>query len=153
MVGRLPLARLEVEVTQVRYLRPIRVLVASRDSRFLNLTRFLLARNGFLVQATRKLSRIPECVERQWAEVLVLDASGSPAGAARTAEIVQGAEPDLAVVLVAEETGAGPIRGRRFLEKWSLQTLTAEIESAYMRAGGHAQAVALHQDEAPLHIR
>lgn len=141
-------------MTQVRYLRPIRVLVASRDSRFLNLARFLLARHGFLVEATRKLSRLPECVDRQWAEVLVIDASDSVARAARSAELVQGADPDLAVVIVGDEAERSSTRGRTVLEKWSLHALTAEIESAYFRTGHRdVQLLGPRQDETPIHTR
>jgi hypothetical protein len=141
-------------VTQAGYLRPIRVLVASRDSRFLSLARFLLARHGFLVEATRKLSRLPEYVDRQWAEVLVIDASGSAVRAARTAELVQGADPDLAVVIVADEAERGPTRGRNIFAKWSLLGLTAEIERAYVRNGhGDFDLVTPREDETPIHSR
>jgi hypothetical protein len=155
MVGRRLLFPLsEVGVTQAGYLRPIRVLVASRDSRFLNLARFLLARHGFLVEATRKLSRLSECVDRQWAEVLVIDASGSAARAARTADLVQGADPDLAVVIVGDEAERSSTRGRTILEKWSLHALTAEIESAYISTGhGGVHLLAPRQDETPIHTR
>src|SRR5919197_5495625 len=62
--------------------RPIRVLLGSRDDRFLRLAGFLLTRNDFAVESTKRLASAVEYVERHGTDVVVLDASDSLSEAA-----------------------------------------------------------------------
>lgn len=123
-------------MNNVRYLRPICVLIASSDARFVNLSRLLLAGEGFLVDAVTRPGRFRERLARGSADVLVLDVSDRPE-LARTARAVGRSETGVGVVVVDE--GAEPDRA---FEKWSLQALPAAIEAAY-RAGGPRPATPL----------
>jgi DNA-binding NtrC family response regulator len=120
----------------VRRLRPIRVLLASRDPRFLCVSAFLLGRKGFSIETTRKLGQLPEVIDRRRANVVLLDGTGSLRAAARAADAIQALYPRVAVVLVADETDGGSTPESWPLPKWeSFTKIVSEIERAYIRAG------------------
>src|SRR4029077_10103575 len=54
-----------------------RVLLGSAHDRFLRLARFLLTRENCEVEATKRLARTVDLVERLHPRVVVLDATGS----------------------------------------------------------------------------
>jgi uncharacterized protein len=89
--------------------RPIRVLLGTRDEQFLRLAEFLLTRNGFAVETTKKIAAAVDLVWRQRLDVVVLDASDSLSEAARTAAAIK--------------------------EKWeALETLSDDIRRSYASA-------------------
>src|SRR5262249_61010193 len=60
--------------------RPIRVLLATRDDDFMRLAHFLLTRNGFTVETTKKISQAVDLVGRYWLGGVVLESRESPSG-------------------------------------------------------------------------
>jgi DNA-binding NtrC family response regulator len=118
----------------LRLLRRVRVLVVSRDRRFLSIARFLLAREDYVVDSTSRPGELFERV-RDGADVVVIDGTGSLATAARTAAEIEALYPGIGLVVVAED-GNHRTRTLRVLPKWgSLEELGNEIQRAYLRLG------------------
>lgn len=126
------MATAEPVATNLHLLRRIRVLIVSRDRRFLGLARFLLTRDDLLVESTSKPGELFERVQAG-ADVVVLDGSGSIASAARAAAEIEALYPGVGLVVVADD--ARPTRSAfRLLPKWgSLANLGEEIRRAYLR--------------------
>ena len=109
--------------------RPIRVLLASRDDRFLRLSRFLLTRDDFSVESTKRPPSAVDFVERHGTDVVVLDASDSLSEAARTVAAIEALNPQVRVLLVCDAERPRPTTGLNVMEKWqSLETLADEIK-------------------------
>ena len=62
-----------VDIRNVRSLRPLRVLVASRDARFGRVAGFLLGRRGFDVEILGRPSKVLDTVSRTGVDVAILD--------------------------------------------------------------------------------
>ncbi len=78
-----------------------RVIVASRDRRFVKLMRFVLDRHGFEV-VTASHDDLLELLERQRADVVVLEATGSLVAAGKAAASAKALHPGVEVVVVSE---------------------------------------------------
>jgi uncharacterized membrane protein (UPF0127 family) len=112
--------------------RPIRVLLATRDDHFTRLAHFLLTRNGFTVETTKKMSQAVDLVGRYWLDVAVLDASDSLAEAARTVAAIEALYPRVTVLLVSNDERPKRNAGLEIADKWkAIETLTDDIRNAY----------------------
>ena len=117
--------------------RPIRVLLGTRDDRFLRLARFLLTRNDFVVESTKRLPSAVEYVEKHGTDVVVLDASDSLSEAAKTVAAIEALNPDVRVLLVCDADRPRPTAGLNVIEKWqALESLPDEIKLSH--AGSRA---------------
>ncbi len=115
--------------------RPIRVLLGTRDEQFLRLAEFLLTRNGFAVETTKKIANAVDLVWRQRLDVVVLDASDSLSEAARTAAAIEALHPQVGVLIVCDDERPKPATGLNIMEKWeALETLSDDIRSSYASA-------------------
>jgi uncharacterized protein len=115
--------------------RPIRVLLGTRDEEFLRLAEFLLTRNGFAVESTKKIMNAVDLVGRQRLDVVVLDASDSMSEAARTVAAIEALHPQVGVLLVTDDERPRPTTGLEIAEKWeALETLTDDIRRSFARA-------------------
>jgi uncharacterized membrane protein (UPF0127 family)/CheY-like chemotaxis protein len=115
--------------------RPIRVLLASRDEEFQRLAQFLLTRNGFAVESTKKIVNAVELIGRERLDVVVLDASDSMSETARTAAAIEALHPQVGVLLVCDDERPRPASGLDMMEKWeALETLADDIRGAYASA-------------------
>jgi uncharacterized protein len=115
--------------------RPIRVLLGTRDEQFLRLAEFLLTRNGFAVETTKKIANAVDLVWRQRLDVVVLDASDSLSEAARTAAAIEALHPQVGVLIVCDDERPKPATGLPIMEKWeALETLSDDIRRSYASA-------------------
>jgi uncharacterized protein len=115
--------------------RPIRVLLGTRDEDFLRLAEFLLTRNGFAVESTRKIMSAVDLIGRQRLDVVVLDASESLSETARTVAAIEALHPQVGVLLVSDDERPKPTSGLQIAEKWeALETLTDDIRRSYASA-------------------
>jgi len=115
--------------------RPIRVLLGTRDEQFLRLAEFLLTRNGFAVETTKKIASAVDLVWRQRLDVVVLDASDSLSEAARTAAAIEALHPQVGVLIVCDDERPKPATGLPIMEKWeALETLSDDIRRSYASA-------------------
>lgn len=119
---------------RVRRLRRIRVLLLSRDRRFLQLAAFFLWQRGLAVQTAPGPERALELVERHLPDVVVIDGDCSLAEVTPALAGIEALCPSVAVVVVSEREDAPPLRGLRLLPKWSAaDELFAAVERAYLR--------------------
>ena len=108
---------------------PSRVVLAARDRRFLRVTSFLLARQGFLVDSTRRLEDLLDMVERHRPGVVILDGMDSLTMTARALAEIEALPYSVAVLVVAEVPEASSPTSVRLLHKWtSFDQLLDEVE-------------------------
>ena len=111
------------------------MLLASRDEEFLRLAQFLLTRNGFAVESTKKIVNAVELIGRERLDVVVLDASDSMSETARTAAAIEALHPQVGVLLVCDDERPRPATGLDMMEKWeALETLADDIRGSYASA-------------------
>jgi uncharacterized protein len=105
-----------------------RVLLGTTDDRFLRLARFLLARQNFEVEVTKRLPRTVDLVDRNRPDVVVIDATGSLADAARTVAAIEALHSHVAVMVVCDGEPPRWTKGLKVTEKWqALETLTDDV--------------------------
>ena len=105
-----------------------RVLLGTGDDRFLRLARFLLARHHFDVEATKRLAKTVDLVERHHSDVVVIDATDSLADAARTVAAMEALHPNVGVIVVCDGRPPRWTTGLKVTEKWaSLESLADDI--------------------------
>lgn len=111
----------------VHSLRRQRVLVITRDRRYLRTAGFLLARAGFAVDRAERVSEALELVDRHQPDVVIVDASGSVPAAARLAAAIEGLRPGARVFVVSENEEGSPAVNLRLFPKWSVEALVSEV--------------------------
>ncbi len=105
-----------------------RVLLGTRDDRFLRLARFLLTRNHFEVQSTKRVVRAVDLVERHRVDIVVIDASDSLGEAARTVAAIEALHPHVGVMVVCDGEPPRWTTGLKVTEKWkALETLPDDL--------------------------
>jgi uncharacterized membrane protein (UPF0127 family) len=104
-----------------------RVLVASRDPRFVRLARFLLDGRDLEVQETTP-EQLTQGVLDPDLDLAVLDGADKIAEALRTANAARAARPDVPVVIAADTGGRTPA-GMRVFDRWNeTEELLLDIE-------------------------
>jgi CheY-like chemotaxis protein len=105
-----------------------RVLVASRDPRFVRLARFLLGGRDLEVQELTTPERLPDAVAEPDVDLAVLDGGGAVAEALRTANAARARRPEVPVVIAADTGGKSPA-GVRVFDRWNeTEELLLDIE-------------------------
>jgi uncharacterized membrane protein (UPF0127 family) len=105
-----------------------RVLLGTGDDRFLRLASFLLTRNQFDVESTKRIVRAADLVERHKVDVVVIDASDSLGDAARAVAAIEALHPHVGVVVVCDGEPPRWTTGLKVTEKWeALETLPQDI--------------------------
>jgi uncharacterized membrane protein (UPF0127 family) len=120
-----------------------RVLVASRDARFLKLARFLLSGRDLEVDELHSPERLAELVGETDVDLAVLDGGNKVADALRTANAARARRPQLPIVLAADTGGRTPA-GVRVFDRWNeteellldIERLLAEQLAAPVPIGG-----------------
>jgi uncharacterized membrane protein (UPF0127 family) len=109
---------------------PTKVLVVGSDRRFRSVAAALLTRRGCAVTLADRNANLADLVERERAEVVVLDAGLSLTDAAHGAARVQTMVPPVGVVIVGEESRQG-LTAMPVLPRWgSFDDLYGAIERA-----------------------
>src|SRR5262249_56901695 len=105
-----------------------RVLIGTDDEQFLRLARFLLTRNHFEVEGTKRLAKLVDLVNRHGADVVVIDATGSLGDAARTVAAIEALHPEIRLVVVCDDEPPRWTSGLKVTKKWdALETLPEDI--------------------------
>jgi DNA-binding NtrC family response regulator len=127
------------DAASVHLLRPVRVLVAGGDRRFVARATDELSALGFDVMSTTTNARVAELTTLQRINVVLLDASGGVAAAAALAATLD-ALPQRVRVLLAGGRGRAAARlGYEFVQQSaSAEELAAAVHRAYR--GGPRQA-------------
>jgi hypothetical protein len=98
-------------------LRPLTVLVASRDHHFRAVIAMLIARRGCAVVTAARTGGLTGTVHRERVGVAVIDLGDEPRARAHDLATASGLAREIGVVTVAEEAGVGP-DGRSVQAKW-----------------------------------
>ena len=105
-----------------------RVLVASRDPRFIRLARFLLGGRDLEVQELTTPERLPEAVVEPDIDLAVLDGGSAVAEALRTANAARARRPEIPIVIAADTGGKSPA-GLRVFDRWNeTEELLLDVE-------------------------
>jgi uncharacterized membrane protein (UPF0127 family)/CheY-like chemotaxis protein len=105
-----------------------RVLVASRDPRFLRLARFLLGGRDLEVEELTNPERLPEAILDPSVDLAVLDGADAVADALRTANATRARRPEIPVIVAADTGGKSPA-GIRVFDRWNeTEELLQDIE-------------------------
>ena len=117
-----------------------RVVLAARDRRFLRVTSFLLAREGFLVTSTRMLEDLLGMVQRHRPDVVILDGMDSLTATARALAEIEALPYPVAVLVVAEVPEASSPTSVRLLHKWtSFDRIVEEVDRISNDARGKGE--------------
>ncbi len=118
------------EGVKLHRLRPLRVLLAGRDRRFLRVTSFLLAQRGYDVVETSSKKTL-QAVELHRSEVVLLETNDSRGVAARMVATLETLSTAPSVLLVFEDDEDDRWQGFRAIKKWTpIDELVQEIETA-----------------------
>jgi hypothetical protein len=119
---------------KVQRLRPLRVLLAFRDRRYMRVTCFLLERRGYEV-IQEGGARIVDAARSCRAEVVLFEPDRSRGSTARTlAALTALPTPPAAIAIVEDDEP--PLAGLTAVSKWAaLDDLTREIDAAALRRG------------------
>jgi uncharacterized membrane protein (UPF0127 family)/CheY-like chemotaxis protein len=105
-----------------------RILVASRDPRFLRLARFLLGGRDLEVEELTHPERLPEAVLDPSVDLVVLDGANAVADALRTANATRARRPEVPVIIAADTGGKSPA-GVRVFDRWNeTEELLLDVE-------------------------
>ena len=105
-----------------------RVLVASRDPRFLRLARFLLGGRDLEVEELTTPERLPDAILDPTIDLAVLDGADAVAEALRTANATRARRPEIPVIIAADTGGKSP-SGVRVFDRWNeTEELLLDIE-------------------------
>jgi uncharacterized protein len=105
-----------------------RILVASRDPRFLRLARFLLGGRDLEVEELTTPERLPDAILEPSVDLAVLDGADAVAEALRTANSARARRPEVPVIIAADTGGKSP-SGVRVFDRWNeTEELLLDIE-------------------------
>jgi len=110
-----------------------RILVASRDARFVKLARFLLDSKGIETALVVPVDRLSATLTRETEiDAVVLDAHDSIASSLAAANFARAERPEVPIVVVAESTSVGRSpAGIRIYDKWNeTDAFVAAVEDA-----------------------
>ena len=105
-----------------------RVLVVSRDPRFVKLARFLFEGRDLAVDELTAADRAADTVRDTDADVVVLDGGSDVAGVLRAANRLRAQRPEVPIVVAADSGGRSPA-GMRVFDRWNeTEELLGDVE-------------------------
>jgi len=120
---------------KVRRLRPLRVLLALRDRKFMRVTCFLLERRGYDVVQDGS-ARVVEAAARVQPDVVVFEADASRASAARILAGLAALPRAPGVITIVAHEPHDSLLGVAAVAKWTpVDELAQEIEAASLYRG------------------
>jgi len=120
---------------KVRRLRPLRVLLALRDRRFMRVTRFLLEQRGYDVVQDRS-ARVVEAAARVQPDVVIFEVGASRGSSARILAGLAALPRAPGVITIVEQELHGSLLGVAAVTKWTpVDELAREIEAASLGRG------------------
>ena len=119
-----------VEDVKLHRLRPLRVLLAGRDRRYLRVTSFLLSQRGYDVVETSSKKTL-QAVERHKSDVILLETNDTRGVAARMVAALETLPTAPSVLVVFEDDEDNRWQGFKAVKKWTpIDELVQEIETA-----------------------
>jgi hypothetical protein len=121
----------EQRPVEVRRLHPTRILLVSQDRRFLRSAGVMLSRRGYEVEESERVSELANDIERQRANVVVVDATNSLTIAAQAAAAINALASRVGVVTVSEYPDSTGLQSIDVVPKWKGHRLVEAVEHAY----------------------
>jgi CheY-like chemotaxis protein len=119
-----------VEDVKLHRLRPLRVLLAGRDRRYLRVTSFLLSQRGYDVLETSSKKTL-QAVEQHNSDVILLETNDTRGVAARMVAALETLPTVPSVIVVFEDDEDNRWQGFKAVRKWTpIDELVEEIEKA-----------------------
>jgi CheY-like chemotaxis protein len=119
-----------VEDVKLHRIRPLRVLLAGRDRRYLRVTSFLLSQRGYDVVETSSKKTL-QAVERHKSDVILLETNDTRGVAARMVAALETLPTAPSVLVVFEDDDDDRWQGFKAVKKWMpIDELVQEIETA-----------------------
>jgi CheY-like chemotaxis protein len=119
-----------VEDVKLHRIRPLRVLLAGRDRRYLRVTSFLLSQRGYDVVETSSKKTL-QAVERHKSDVILLETNDTRGVAARMVAALETLPTAPSVLVVFEDDDDDRWQGFKAVKKWMpIDELAQEIETA-----------------------
>jgi CheY-like chemotaxis protein len=120
---------------KVRRLRPLRILLALRDRKFMRVTCFLLERRGYDVVQDGS-ARVVEAAARVQPDVVVFEAETSRGSSARILAGLAALPRAPGVIAIVEQELHGSLLGVPAVAKWTpVDELAREIDAASLCRG------------------
>lgn len=117
----------------VRRLRPLRVLLAMRDRRFMRVTAFLLERRGYAV-VQEGGSNVLDAADRLRVDVVVVEGEASRGDSARLLAALTALPTAPGLISIVDTEDGEQVAGVPALAKWTpVDDLAREIDSASLR--------------------
>jgi hypothetical protein len=105
-----------------------RILVASRDPRFVKLARFLFEGRDLEVEELTAPERLTDAIRDPELDVAVLDGGADVAAALRTANRARAQRPEVPIIVAADTGGRSPT-GIRVFDRWNeTEELLLDVE-------------------------
>lgn len=124
------------ELDNVRSFRPVRVLVAGRDTRYARATTFLLGRSGYETRRVRHARPLLSDPRVEAADIVLLEGEASPEAALAEARTLVASFGHLAVVVAAGQREPLEEGRLQFVEKWAaFEDLIAVVNRAWAAVG------------------
>ena len=119
-----------VEDVKLHRIRPLRVLLAGRDRRYLRVTSFLLSQRGYDVVETSSKKTL-QAVERHKSDVILLETNDTRGVAARMVAALETLPTAPSVLVVFEDDDDDRWQGFKAVKKWTpIDELVQQIETA-----------------------
>ena|SRR5215813_3914216 len=117
----------------VRRIRPLRVLLAMRDRRFMRVTAFLLERRGYAV-VQEGGSNVVDAALRSHVDVIVIEGEPSRATSAKTLTALTALPTAPGLISIVDGEAGEQLAGVPAIAKWaSVEELAREIEAVSLR--------------------
>jgi len=107
-----------VDDLKLHRLRPLRVLLAGRDRRYLRVTSFLLSQRGYDVVETSSKKTL-QAVERHKSDVILLETNDTRGVAARMVAALETLPTAPSVLVVFEDDDDDRWQGFKAVKKWT----------------------------------
>jgi CheY-like chemotaxis protein len=119
-----------------------RVLVASRDPRFVRLAKFLLGGRDLEVEELTTPEQLPDAILEPTLDLAVLDGGDAVADALRTANAARARRPEVPIVIAADTGGKSPA-GVRVFDRWNeTEELLLDVERLLAERAAEAVPIA-----------
>jgi PleD family two-component response regulator len=119
-------------LANVHPLRPIRILVAGRDPRYVRAVAFLLGRRGYDARSGLTANALFTDVEEHEPEVVVLVEADSFGDTVGLAVQILGLSDTVSVIVATSRHDAPPSNRLRFVDKWApFDVLVEAVERAW----------------------
>ena len=124
---------MSVSPTNVRALRPMRILLVTDDATFADGVVSLATRRGLHVTLASTEDDLDIAALRHGPNIVVLDAHDALRRTVRAATIFAAVHVGIPVVIVANGAATPSISGLRLIDKWSsAERLLGEVERSYL---------------------